>query len=89
MRTITFWKVNIFSIGKELDESILIFPKLWLILFVTPLFLLIGYLILSQILLKIKQILLILLSRDIKNPSFLSNLIRNGLGPVRAFYKTL
>ena len=53
MSIITIWKVNIFLIGKELYQLILIFPKLWLILFVIPPFLPIRYLrylILSQIL---------------------------------------
>ena len=40
-----------FLMGKELYESILIFPKLWLILFILSLFLLMRYLTLSQILL--------------------------------------
>ena len=38
MSIITLWKVNVFSIGKELHESILILAKLWLILFVIPFF---------------------------------------------------
>ena len=64
-------KSQYFLTGKELDESIVNFPKLWLILFVIPLFLLIRYLILSQILLNnpysnnIKY--WILLSRDATN----------------------
>ena len=69
-------------IGKELFESILIFPKLQLILFVIPLFLLIRCLILSQILSYNPKLnntkCLILASRDIINPSILSSLIRNG-----------
>ena len=47
---ITLWKVNIFSVGKELYESILILAKLWIILTVIPLFSFRRYLILSQIL---------------------------------------
>ena len=50
MSIVTLWKDNIFSIGKESHESVLIIAKLWLILSVIPLFLLIIYLNLSQIL---------------------------------------
>ena len=39
MSTIALQTVNIFLIDKELYESILISPKLWLLLFVRPLFL--------------------------------------------------
>ena len=62
-------------------------------LFVIPLFLLIRYLILSQILLNnpysnnIKC--LTLPSRDIINQYILSNLIRNGFGPVGVLYEML
>ena len=52
MSIMTLWKVNIFSVAKESYESIVILAKLWLILSVIPLFLLIRYLILSQILLQ-------------------------------------
>ena len=52
MSTITLRKVSMFLVGKELYKSILILQKLSLILFVIPVFLLIGYLILSQSLLK-------------------------------------
>ena len=48
MSIITLWEVNIFLIDKELYESILIFPKLVLILFVIPLFLPTWYLISSH-----------------------------------------
>ena len=44
MSIVTIWKVNIFSIGKELYGSILISPKLRLIFSVIPLFLPIRYL---------------------------------------------
>ena len=44
-------KSQYFLIGKELYESFLIFPKLWLILLFVIWLLLIRYLILSQILL--------------------------------------
>ena len=44
MSIVTIWKVNIFSIGKELYDSILISPKLRLISSVIPLFLPIRYL---------------------------------------------
>ena len=46
MSIITLWKVNIFPIGKELHESIMIVAKLWLLLSVIPLFSLVRYLIL-------------------------------------------
>ena len=46
----TLWKVSIFSIVKQLYESILMYPKFWLILSIIPFFSLIRYLILSQIL---------------------------------------
>ena len=51
MSTITLRKVSIFLVSKELYESIMILPKLSLLLFVIPVFVLIGYLILSQSLL--------------------------------------
>ena len=38
MSIITLWKVNIFSIDKELYELILNFSKLWLALSVIPIF---------------------------------------------------
>ena len=44
-------KSQYFLVATELYESILIFPKLWLILFVIPLLLLIRYLIESKMLL--------------------------------------
>ena len=50
MSIITLWTVNIFSIGKELYKSSLIFAKFWLILSVISLFSLTRYLILSQVL---------------------------------------
>ena len=50
MSITTLWKDSIFSIGKELYESILILAKWWLILTVIPFFSLIRYLTLSQIL---------------------------------------
>ena len=37
MSVITLWKVNIILLGKKLYESILILPKVWLILLVIPL----------------------------------------------------
>ena len=43
-------KVNIFSTGEELYESIRILTKLWSIISVIPLFPPIRYLLLSQIL---------------------------------------
>ena len=49
MNNIKLWKVSVFSIGKELYESILILTKLWLILSVISLFSLIRYLIILEI----------------------------------------
>ena len=48
--SIKTWKVNIFSTGKELYESILILAKLWLILSVISFFSRMRYLLLSQVL---------------------------------------
>ena len=50
MSVVTLWKVNISSTGKELNELILIHAKLWLVLSEIPIFSLIRYLTLSQIL---------------------------------------
>ena len=52
MSITTLWKVNTFSIGKELYESTLIPAKLWLIPPIIPLFSVTRYLILPQILLQ-------------------------------------
>ena len=49
MTITTLWIVNIFSIYKDLHESILISPKLWLILSLIPVFPLTRYLVLTQI----------------------------------------
>ena len=46
MSITTLRKVNVFSIDKELYESLLIYAKLLLILYVIPLFSLTTYLIL-------------------------------------------
>ena len=70
---------------------ILISPKLWSILSVISLFLLIRYLILSQILSSNpwpnNTKCLNLSSRVLMNSSILSNLIRNGFGPVEVLYE--
>ena len=79
--SIKTWKVNIFSTGKELYESILILAKLWLILSVISFFSRMRYLLLSQVLSNQLQSnnskyltpLWILISSSI-----LWNLIRNG-----------
>ena len=52
MSIITLWNVNIFSIGKESYESILILKKLWLILSAVTSISSLRYLFLSQILLQ-------------------------------------
>ena len=76
----TLWKVNIYSIGKEPYQSVVIIAKLWLMLSVKSIFLLIRYLILSQLLshqlsnnTKYAILLWILINRSV-----LSYLIRNG-----------
>ena len=76
----TLWKVNIYSKGKEPYQSNVIIAKLWLMLSVKSIFLLIRYLILSQVLshqlsnnTKYAILLWILINRSV-----LSYLIRNG-----------
>ena len=85
------WKVNIFSIGKELYKSIMVFLNLWLILSVIPLFLLIRYLILSQILsdYSSKNTKYLVLLRILINSSILLYLIRNSLAPVEVVWNVL
>ena len=89
MSIITLWKVNIFSIGKELYESIMILANVWLILSVTPLSSLITYLILLQILSHHPQsnnAKYLISSWILISPSISSNLIPNGFAPVEVLY---
>ena len=89
MSILTLWKVDIFSISKEIFDSILILGKLWLILPVIPKFLPVRYLILSQILLhqlsnNTKYLILLWV---LINLSILSYVIRNGFAAVEALYE--
>ena len=72
MSITTLRKVNVFSIFKELYESLLIYAKLLLILYVIPLFSLTKYLILILTLL---------------NLSILSNRKRIDFAPVEVLYE--
>ena len=91
MSIMELWKVNIFSIGKELYKSIMVFLNLWLILSVIPLFLLIRYLIISQILsdYSSKNTKYLVLLRILINSSILLYLIRNSLAPVEVVWNVL
>ena len=91
MTIIELWKVNIFSIGKEFYKSIMVFLNLWLIISVIPLFLLIRYLIISQILsdYSSKNTKYLVLLRILINSSILLYLIRNSLAPVEVVWNVL
>ena len=83
-------KIDIFSIGKEWYESILILVKLWLMLSVIPLFSLKRYLILSQISahpLWSNNTKYLIPSWILINKSVLSNLIHNGFVPGKVLYE--
>ena len=91
MSIITLWNVNTLSISKELYESILISPKLWLMLSVLQLFSLIRYLISSQILsnnlLANNTKCLNSSQQNLINRSILWSLICTGLGPVEGLHE--